>query len=952
MREKTVRAISLILVLLFFAPLAVSPRSALAASRFYVRDDDHSDFSEMMPVFDYSRDNFFGFNGLETDVGDDGSLTAKKESGGTFYGVFEYLLDLSAYNEISFSIRSDGAGGEFSFGITLSSGGVTYDAAGVFAKGDTHFVSMPVADFDGRGSIDHIYFTFTGADSVTLSPFFADSKYTYSHLDRFLSDSFSSENEITLTERAVYISPSDGAGSIEAAIHDGGEGESRVVRVNVFGVQGGSMILSLRRDDGSYSDISTVQLFPGSNTYTFIDGDGGAVDSYRISFAGVGDTDSIGIGGVAISYYDEKIEKEEADYPGVISSCALSSDGRTMRLKGSLSTSFVVDNMGSGIGIYAVDLWDETVSVPVTEADISTVLDLSFSVSDLSLPAGFYRYFIAVRGEPENALSAPVYPTAGAQSVQNAPSVLGVESRDTSVPFDSAAPYTVVEVNVDRLLSEDAAGARFHSFAGGYYYFDVNCTSELDRTIGFYIASGELVYVRLVYDGADGAVYSLPDADDMEAVISHAAAVDYLTERYPDIAGIILGRKINVFTYNKPGADDGLFGYAEKYVKLLRVTLSAARANSPSASVAVPIGDSYVYSDAPEGTTAFYNDMTGVGDNACDPMFLSVLISKYMMSGGAIPWTLVYECEVDPAGCAEILSLAAARLVQNVGASPTGQMLYWRPDHAIDDSELETLSARMTESSSALGTKCLVVSLAEQEGDERYIASRLAGLTFESTPVRRTAKGEAEIADGSPDGQVFIMDFRRSWGVGSFAAGGSVSSLTTEASGALSEIEGVEGCRAIRATSDGGAGLIVSFFDTPTDLTGAEDLNAVISVTGDTGEYPVKIIVGNAERRAVYDVTADGASRIACKLEDVSPDDATYIAVEVRSDGAYTLELSSVSLSRADGDSSKIPGSGGKDDDADRAGTVVAVVTAASVFTLLVFTVVTVAQNLRKKEKK
>ena len=52
MREKTVRAISLILVLLFFAPLAVSPRSALAASRFYVRDDDHSDFSEMMPVFD------------------------------------------------------------------------------------------------------------------------------------------------------------------------------------------------------------------------------------------------------------------------------------------------------------------------------------------------------------------------------------------------------------------------------------------------------------------------------------------------------------------------------------------------------------------------------------------------------------------------------------------------------------------------------------------------------------------------------------------------------------------------------------------------------------------------------------------------------------------------------------------------------------------------------------
>ncbi|MBQ6914960.1 MAG: hypothetical protein IJQ65_04505, partial [Kiritimatiellae bacterium] len=46
--------------------------------------------------------------------------------------------------------------------------------------------------------------------------------------------------------------------------------------------------------------------------------------------------------------------------------------------------------------------------------------------------------------------------------------------------------------------------------------------------------------------------------------------------------------------------------------------LSVARANSPSVALAVPIGDSYVYSDAPEGTTAFYDDMTGVGDNACD----------------------------------------------------------------------------------------------------------------------------------------------------------------------------------------------------------------------------------------------------------------------------------------------------------------------------------------------
>ena len=109
--------------------------------------------------------------------------------------------------------------------------------------------------------------------------------------------------------------------------------------------------------------------------------------------------------------------------------------------------------------------------------------------------------------------------------------------------------------------------------------------------------------------------------------------------------------------------------------------------------------------------------------------------------------------------------------------------------------------------------------------------------------------------------RVFVKDFRRSWGVGGFAAGGSFTELTTESAAAFSKLEGIDGCRALRASSAGGCGLIVSVFDEPLDLSGADQMSAVLSVTGDSEIYNVKITLGGAERRIVYDVTVGEASR-------------------------------------------------------------------------------------------
>ncbi len=946
--NNTVRkTLSVILALVLLLP-AFPVVPAAAAPEFFEREGDSATYDGMTRVANYQDGDFYAFAGTEVKA-ENGVLKAGAEGAGSFYGVFENTLDLSRFNEITFSFRAEAkTPGAVNFGVTLSAGGETYGASGLFSTGVTHEVTLPVADFGERGSVDHVYFTFDGADAVTVEPLYGDEKFTYSHLERFSADTFTSDCDIRLEEDAVYLSPSDGAGYIEAPAAVATEVKaSAVIRVRVSGVEGGTMILSLGDSSGVFNDISAVALFSGTNTYTFIDESGYGASSYRISFAGVGGAEEIKISGVTFTYYDEKINTPRGDLPGNVSSCVLSSDGRTVRIRGTLSSSFVLANMGTKISVFATDMWESEEARRVTDADISTVFDLSFPVSDLPMPAGFYKYHVAL-SDGEEALTAPLYPTPPSQNARAASSILGVEAKDTSVPFDSEASFAAVEANLDRLISDDAAGARFHSFAGGYYYFNVDAVEELDRTVGFYISSGVNVLLRIVMDG-DGALYSLPDCEKRDEVFRYAAAVDYLTERYPGVYSIIVGRKINSFVYNEMKESD-LFLYAENYVKLLRVTSSVAKVNSPATSVALPIGDGYVYKDAPEGASSAYDDMTGVGEGGCDPMLLSVLVSKYVAAEGALPWALVYECESDPAGSAELLSRAASRLVQNVGSSPSGQIVYWRPEHAIDDGELERLSAKMTESSSSLGTRALIVSLAEQSGDESYIAGALTELTFESTPVRRTAYYKAVKLGSSPAGQVFIKDFRRSWGVGGFTAGGDVTSLTTESSPSHGRIEGTDGCRALRALSGGGRSLIVSLLDEAKDLSGVDALNAVVSVTGEAEEYGVRIIVGNDELRAVYEFTAGDAAICSCPLTDELKD-ASYVAIEVDGEGAYRFELSSVSLSRRDGDSSKITGDADKAQD-ERPVTVVAVIAGASVLTLLVFALVTATQNSRKKRGK
>lgn len=976
---KLCRAISLCLVFLmlsaYFSHLAPKTVAADDVRLWGVESLSPAAIGQMKLSVDYSEENFYPLAaGPEITYGtfrgrpalivvDEGAAET------SFYGVFETPLNLSAYKEMCFELRAEcDNDAQFSLTVTLSAGGAQQSAAAEFSANKTYDVYFPLSSFDERASIDHIYFTYTSnipLTSFTMSGMFADDLFTYSHIGLFSADRFRSDTTIEITEDAIYPRTADGACYIEAdtkGVSD--EGQSVVARVGVADADTGTMILSVKGTGEEFTDIATLNLFPGENVYTFIYDAEQDDDTYRISFSGVTETEGgrFALKGVTFTGYKESITDGAKSVPGSISSCTLSSDGKSVSVKGTVSSSFVVGNMSGKLGVFAVDMWESGDPVLLDSADMSTLFDMTFPVSGLEYPAYMCRFFVSLVGEdgsPSETVSQAIYPSAAASVPAASPSILGVESDDAASPFDAAAAYTVVDVNIDDLTADDPASGRFHSYSGGYYYFDSAVVSSLDSTLGFYISSGLMVYVRLLFDAPEGAgVYGSLDTDDPEAVMRYAAAVDYLTERYSGIYGLFVGRRVNSFIYNS-GKKDDLFLYANNYVRTLRITSAAAKINIPSVLVAVPLGDSYVYPDGASFGTGEYDKMSGVGEASCDPLLLAALLSRFMSVGGVIPWYLAYECESDPAGTAELLSGVSARLVQNIGASPSGHILVWRPDHEIGAEELGELSSRMKDAAAALGTKSLIVSLTEQDGDVSDAVSAFKILDFESADAREIKTSFAiTVKEPSTKGHVFIKDFRRSYGVGDFFCGGAFRSLTTEAGGAAAEIDGAAGGRSLRAESgeDGGNGILMCRFSPELEVTGADYVNLVLCVSGEEGKiYPVTISVGSGTSRCEYTLSAPSgrASEVKCRIDKSFLSSASYFSVEVECGGETSLDISRISLSRDDGNGDLIEDSLGRAEQEapDRGGTVISVLIGVTVFSVIIFGVISVKGELKEKKK-
>ncbi|MBR6918320.1 MAG: hypothetical protein IKN38_09055 [Clostridia bacterium] len=975
------KALSLCLVLLFalsiLAPAAVRSEGEeqLEEVKFYSRATDAVNFSQFSAVDGYAEDNFFALTeGIKADRGTyrgrEGLVVTSDDDvyGGTFYLVYDAPKDLSAFHELCFQIRFDSdenVSNELS--VTFSSAGQTYTVSGVFSGSTNYEVFCPL-NFDAKGSIDHIYFSHTSgrkAGTFYISALYADKKYTYSHIDLFSADSFSSDAALDMTEDAILVDSAVGTFYIEAenAVFTDVK-ESAVARVAVSGVDSGTMTLSIKGAGDDVTEISTINLFPGENVYSFICQTNDKRSSYKISFSGVFSSDgaALSLNGVKFIYFDGRPDDDTEQYPAAISSCAVSADGRSVSAKGTVSSSFVVSSLDKKIGIAAVDMRGENDAVIVAKGDMTTLFDMKFDVSGVSTLPGLCRYFVVLIDEdsedgPER-ISASVYPSSAQTAVPASGSVIGVESDDSAAPFNANASYTVVDVYADKLIGGDQSQGRFHSFGSSYYYISTSYLSRIDSKISLYLSSGLNVYVRLLISAKDaGFVYSSVDTENEEEVQKYAAAVDYLTERYPSIYGLIVGERVNIYAYNGSLGREDLFLYAKNYATLLRITSAAARANIPSCAIVSSFGDEYIYSD--EAIPGFepYDTLSGVGAYSCDPTLLSVLISRCLSVGGGIQWDMMYECEGSPAKMAELSSNTSVRLQQNVGSSPNGCMLYWKPEHEMLDEELSELSSELLSTTSTFGVKSVIVSLEYQTSSDA--SELLKSKDFDPDGVRVSAASKAAVSfDASLDKDVIIYDFRRSFGTGDFFTGGDFETLTTVSDSKMSGFD--EGTRALRAQSGEtpqSGGILMARFKSPLQLSAASNIRIALCASSNDGSVcRGTVVIGDGVIRHEYRFEAQSGipSLISCATDEAGFDAASYIAIELASNEGVTLDLSRVSLYSDDGDVSAIKEAlGKKEEEKDRRGEImIPIIVSVTVFSTVIFAVISFSGDHRHKKNK
>ncbi|MBR0303025.1 MAG: hypothetical protein IJQ80_04180, partial [Clostridia bacterium] len=732
----------------------------------------------------------------------------------------------------------------------------------------------------------------------------------------FDADTFKTEGDVRITERAILIAPSDDAVSVAGEkIGSAGEKLSAIARVLVDGADSGTLTFSVKNDgDEDYTDISAATLFPGSNSYNFIYDVSSGDDSYRLTFASLtaSSGDAISLEGVSFSYFDAALSGGAGKYSATISSLSVSADGTTVSASGNVASSFAASNKSGTLGLYAVDMWGEEAPTLLATTDMTTVFEITADVSSLPSLSFFYKYYIASvadDSESPEPLSQPIYPSQPLAAPRNTSSCIGIESDRGGAAFDANAAFSVKEIFCDRLMGADATSGKRYVFRGETYYYDTYYAAELDRTISFDTSSGVSVYLRLLLSSSDSiAVYSALNAEDRGAVMRYAAAVDFLTRRYPDVYGIIVGCRTDCFVYNG-GIGGDILNYAKNYARGLRITSSVAHINIPSCVIVAPFGDGYLHSDAKSGKRTEYDPVTGLGKSSCDPMLLSVLISKFMSEGGSFPWYVMYECEDDPAGAAKTVAEASDRLVQNVGASPSGHILYWRPEGSIAADDIEKAASEYSEIAPGLMTRSFIISFLSADGDTESLIDAVKGSDIDGNGSRTCHKFDALASiDNSTSGHYLIKDLRNSYGTGDFFAGAAFSEVTTVDSPELASLDGAEAGRAIRAEGDAsayGGGILMTIFPDTLPISSATFLNIALCVTSeDDGPVRVRISLGSEGNRCEYECDAKSgvASVLSCRTDRAPFAAASYLAIEVLSDGSVTLDVSRISVSRDDGD--------------------------------------------------
>lgn len=861
---------------------------------------------------------------------------------------YDEALDLGRYNELFFRVFGEATRGTdaadtaekniLSISFTLYSPTGPYTAsASVPSDGAVYDVYLPLDAFLSRGGIYRVEIQISSSENISasISAIFADSLFSYSHISRFSADRFAPDPkteiyrdkiELTLSEQSSSLSAVFARPRVKSKNGEISSSGTYIAKLVLSGAENGTVTFSVKKNiDSEYYDAATLTISPGTNSYPFIFDAARGCDSYKVTLSGVAlqNEDKVTVHSIGISYFSEAVfpDEQSDSLPGAITSCSLSQSSGEIRLNGTVNPDTVVSHINSRLGVFAADMWsDETFEIP-SSVDMTTVFSITAKTDVLSGNPSLYRYFIAIVEDGEiTPVTSAVYPSVAVSNAASGTSVLGLQSDDASSFFEANVSHTVVDVYLDRLL-DNKNGSRIYSYGSSFFYLNNAYINELDSKVNFLIGCGANVCLRLLFSSPpksagekDGSVFYSFDSSDRELSQKYMAAVDFLTSRYHESSGIIVGCRINSLVYNDSGINGGLIRYAENYANILRLTAVVIKQNISDASLIVPIGDNYIYGDgaSEDGSRNIPDAVTGIGDAECDAALLAVLVSQYIAKNGGFQWYFMYECESEPASALAYAATLYSQLTQGSGTSPRADFVLWQPEGSVSEEEVAAFAEAAESASGALNAGAAILSVLRLDGDFDAVCDMLAGVGG-SDGERVIHSFDAQNADRRAlSGNVPLWDFRKSYSTQGFIFGGCASSLSTENLGSsqnspdmYSDTPNVRALRCRTDTSLGNTAVMFCKFDTPKNLSKAAYVDLTLRIGEEAMQaggvpinIPIKITFGKGVTRCEFDslVTAGETVTLRCQTGvDEMDFSAEYIAVSAKCAENVTIDVSTVS---------------------------------------------------------
>ncbi len=275
---------------------------------------------------------------------------------------------------------------------------------------------------------------------------------------------------------------------------------------------------------------------------------------------------------------------------GVLNSCTYDRERGRIEISGNVNYEFVTRYRKARLVLYALDMEIANLpygSIPLASLPMSSHFD--FLLSDVSFEDRMKGYVVAIVGEDGELLYAlePRIPSSKTEAKYEDGFQKGIHSEFGVLAARANAKLAVVDVDLERLVSDKPGEGQLYALAGRSFYFNRQYVSFLDSEVRKTHQNGMRVLLRLM-----SSTPSMGLADSSEEVFCLYAYAEFLCNRYSSsargvVSGIIYGTCADVTRLSEITLEEYTRLYADSLFALSEAAASAER----EIQLIVPISD-------------------------------------------------------------------------------------------------------------------------------------------------------------------------------------------------------------------------------------------------------------------------------------------------------------------------------------------------------------------------